>query len=394
MFLSEPLGSFRHNEVELNSGEYDLTEKGCLHDWLTLHLTQGVGPGTILRLVRHFTSPRMALNASRRELLKVPGVRQDAVDAVCRNPAYAEAEAELKKCEGFGVSIVTWGESDYPEDLSNIHNPPPVLYVRGRREFLRNACVGIVGARAASSYGLRTAENLAFGLGEKGYTVVSGLALGIDAAAHSGALRAKAKTIAVLGCGLDVIYPRNNRKLYERIAEEGVLVSEYPLGTSPDGFRFPARNRIISGLSLGVVVVEAAKRSGSLITADLALEQGREVFAVPGRVDSVKSTGTHKLLKEGAKLVHSLDDVIEELPFHRRPEARKNSLAREQKVSDIKLKPDEEKIYSYLEVYPKSIDEIVRGTMFPVQKVSEILLLLELEGVIEALPGKQYQLNV
>ncbi|MBE9521260.1 MAG: DNA-protecting protein DprA, partial [Proteobacteria bacterium] len=201
-------------------------------------------------------------------------------------------------------------------------------------------------------------------------------------------------TIAVLGCGLDVIYPPSNHLLYKQIIESGAVVSEYPLGTEPDNFRFPARNRIISGLSLGVVVVEATKRAGSLITANHALEQGREIFAVPGRIDSVKSTGSHALLQEGAKLVLNINDITEELaPAMQTPPGGDLSRTSEAPSGVEGLSPEEEKIYGFLDVYPSSIDEIVRQSGFAPQKASELLLLLELKGVIESLPGKSYQKN-
>jgi DNA processing protein len=261
----------------------------------------------------------------------------------------------------------------------------------------------VVGSRAASSYGLKMAEELAGQLARRGLTVISGLAMGIDAAAHRGALAAGGQTIGVLGCGLDVIYPEQNRKLFELIPENGAIVSEYPLGTGPDGFRFPARNRIISGLGLGVVVVEATQRSGSLITAELALDQGRDVFAVPGRADSVKSTGTHRLLQAGAKLVLDVNDITSELLLADQSAGKKAAAASDKiagAASDkiagaarAELNAEEKKIIDLLEVYPKTVDDVIVGSKLPVERVNELLLILEFKGLCEVLPGRQYQIK-
>jgi len=266
-----------------------------------------------------------------------------------------------------------------------------ILYVKGNPSALAEPGISIVGSRAASTYGLRMAETLAGQLAGRGITVISGLALGIDTAAHQGALKGGGTTVAVLGCGLDLVYPLQNRELFEIIPKRGALVSEYPLGTKPDGFRFPARNRIISGLSRGVVVVEATLKSGSLITAELALEQGREVFAIPGRADSLKSTGCHRLLQQGAKLVMSVADVVGEfvdLPRHQQAAA----VGRPQTPPVADLNEEERTIMAALEIYPKHIDEVITTCTLTVDRVNELLLMLEIKGYCEVLPGQQYQL--
>ncbi len=239
------------------------------------------------------------------------------------------------------------------------------------------------------------AENLAKQLAWQGLTVISGLAMGIDAAAHQGTLAAGGTTVAVLGCGLDVIYPAQNRKLFEVIPANGAIVSEYPMGTSPDGFRFPARNRIISGLGLGVVVVEATQKSGSLITANLALDQGREVYAVPGRADSIKSTGTHRLLQAGAKLVLDVNDITSELLLSEKtaPQTTAPNSINPKNAAGAGLNAEEKMILDLLEVYPKTVDDVIVATNLPVEKVNELLLMLELKGLCEILPGRQYQIK-
>lgn len=363
-----------------------------LQDWLALNLVPGLGTSSCKRLIDSFGGPRQVFKANTSELSKVPGIRKNAISEIAKKATYNKAEKEINRAQKENIAIITWDDPGYPELLKNIHNPPLLLYVKGSSAHLSSPAVAIVGARAATSYGQRVAENMAYQLAQRTLTIVSGLALGVDASAHNGSLKAGGQTVAVLGCGVDVIYPYQNCKLYEKISDNGTIISEYPLGTKPESFRFPARNRIISGLSLGVLVVEAAKRSGSLITAKLALEQGREVFAVPGMVDSAKSEGAHRLLQEGAKLVHSVDDVLEELSFAC-SSVQETGLhnSKETRNSRQELNNEEKHLFSFLDVYPKTIDNIILETGLQAPKVSELLLLLEIKGLIEVLPGKQYQ---
>lgn len=363
-----------------------------LQDWLALHFTPGVGPTGLKRLIDHFGGPRQILEAKYREIVTVPGVKKAAASKICSGHSLEKAKKELDRAEKAGISIITLNDSTYPAILRNIHDPPFLLYVKGAPQTLACAGIGVVGARAATEYGKRVSKNLATRLVGKGLTVISGLALGIDTAAHKGALAAGGKTIGVLGCGIDVVYPRQNVRLFREISESGAIVTEYPMGTRPEGYHFPARNRIISGLSLGVAVVEAARKSGSLITAQLALDQGRDVFAIPGRVDSNKSEGTHRLLQDGAKLVHSVDDIIEELNPGLLGENFKNPETGPNNKDFIQgLDAEAKLIYTHLDVYPKTIDEIIRGAGLKAQKVSELLLTMELKGLVAALPGNQYQ---
>jgi DNA processing protein len=354
-----------------------------------------MGPVTCKKLVVHFGSPEKVRSAGRSDLAGVTPLRQESFAALFgegRQQLEDLVKKEIDRAEEKDISIIPYDDPLYPALLKNIHDPPMVLYVKGNPEFLNCKGLGIVGSRSATHYGKSVAEQLANSLSRQGFSIVSGLALGIDTAAHQGTLAVKGKTIAVLGCGLDIVYPPSNHNLFKHIAFAGAMVSEYPLGTKPDSFRFPARNRIISGLSLGVVVVEAANRSGSLITASHALDQGREVFAVPGRIDSVKSAGTHTLLQQGAKLVHSINDIIEEFPVAEFEQSVEDSEGEEDKKHRFEnLSHEEAELFGFIEVYPRSFDEIVKDSGFNAQQTNELLLLLELKGLVNPLPGKSYQ---
>ena len=363
-----------------------------LLDWLALFLTPGLGIRGWHKLLAVFGDPKEILEAGHQTLRKqVPGLSDKVIAAIDKKALYPAAEKERERALKIGASIICLHDEAYPDLLRNIYDPPVILYVKGRVELLASTCVGMVGARASSVYGQRIAEDLAKRLTLQGVTVVSGLALGIDAAVHRGALRGAGDTIGVLGCGLDVVYPRQNKKIYDEMFCCGAVVSEYRLGSKPEAYRFPARNRIISGLSRGVVVVEAARKSGSLITARCALEQGRDVFAVPGRVDSLKSEGTHRLLQEGAKLVHTVDDILEELAGSYGVGHHSDAGIACEKKRDVPLVGEEEELFKFLDVYPQTIDEITTRCGKSVQKVNELLLMLELKGVVESLAGNLYQ---
>jgi DNA processing protein len=359
-----------------------------LHDWLSLYLAPGLGNVLMARLLAVYGEPAAVLQASVKDLCQVPGIGNKLAHAIDAPILRRAADQELAKAEQENVIILPRDDCRYPEPLRHIYNPPGVLYVKGDAALLSTTCIAMVGSRAATVYGTRIAADMACRLARAGITVVSGVALGIDAAAHTGALQG-GTTIGVLGCGLDVIYPRQHQKLYAEIAEKGALITEAPFGAKPEAFRFPARNRIISGLSQGVVVVEAARQSGSLITARLALEQGREVFAVPGRIDSVKSCGAHRLLQEGATLVHSVEDIFQELGVGGAQGV--NLGGHHEKRLGTALTPEEEKLYGWLDVYPQNIDELIQNSKMAPEKVAELLLLLELKGFVEALSGNQYQ---
>jgi DNA processing protein len=355
-------------------------------DWIRLSLVPGLGISSYWRLIDHFHSPTAVLCASKRDLLQVNGIREQQVSGLfSQADTAADSRRELDRLAAAGGCALSFEDTDYPPLLRQLADPPPVLYVLGRKELLCRPAIAIVGSRAATGYGRKIAFTLAKKLSSAMLTVVSGLALGIDAESHAGALGGEGGTVAVLGCGLDVVYPRINLQLFRKIGQSGTLVSEYPLGTRPEGFRFPARNRIIAGLSKGVVVVEAAKRSGSLITAQIALDYGREVFAVPGHIDSCKSEGTHWLLKQGAKLVQSAEDIVEELDM-----TGLSSVIEQTGISEenhLDLDPDSKALLANLDSYPQMREGLIEKTGLSPARLSELLLFLELDGWIEMLPG-------
>jgi len=360
---------------------------------LTLHLTPNLGEVGCKRLLEVFGNASNVFAARPAELLRVKGVQKSALAVLAHKPPFAAMEKEMAATAALGIKIICFEDPEYPPLLRAIFKPPGILYLRGRFELLNTPAVAIVGSRAATAYGLKVARQMAADLSCRGMLVVSGMAMGIDTAAHAGSLAKGAPTIAVLGCGVDVVYPRQNTKLYGNIIQKGLVVSEYPLGTPPEGFRFPARNRIISGMAMGVVVVEAAKKSGSLITARMALEEGREVFAIPGRIDSFKSAGTHHLLQEGAKLVNTVDDILEELPVAAVPDGAASGEQAQEPDLLAGLPPEAAKVFKSLDAYPEAIDNLVVKSGLPVAKINEIMLLLEIRGLVQMAPGSKFSLT-
>ena len=358
-----------------------------LRDWLGLFLAPGLGPVLWNRLLAVFETPTAVLEASSKALQTVPGVGTKLASGINPVALRQAADKEFSTAAQKDTQILSLIDPRYPALLRQIHDPPRVLYVRGDISAITIPCIAMVGSRAATGFGKKVAHDFGRRLAGHGFAVVSGVALGIDGAAHRGALEA-GQTIGVLGCGVDVVYPRSHRGLYQAIVDNGVLVSEYPFGVRPDAHRFPARNRIISGLSLGVVVVEAAARSGSLITAEMALDEGRDVFAIPGRVDSLKSCGAHRLLQDGAMLVQSVDDIILQLGYQSKAGTGAGD---DEKSCTTDLTPEEKTLYGLLDVYPQTIDELLVISGLRPDKIAELLLLLELKGVVESLPGNQYK---
>ncbi len=361
--------------------------------WLTLKLTPELGNRSLLRLMERFGSPSAVLRADAKSLNEVDGLRRKAVDSLLQRRLTRPVEEEWEALEEGGYRLLCLTDGDYPSNLKTIADPPAVLYVDGSIESRDLVSVAVVGSRAASPMGCAFTERLCTDLAKSGVTVVSGLAVGIDGAAHRGALKGEGRTIAVLGCGLDVDYPRENRKLRGDVPSSGAVVSEFSLGTVPAPGHFPQRNRIISGLALGVVVVEAAHRSGSLITARLALEQGREVFAVPGLARHYRSVGPHRLLKQGAKLVENAEDVLEELRSMIRPSGQKIALTSTPNLARGAvegLNEDEASVLALLDQSPRHIDELTRAKEWPVARVMSALSALELKGIVRQLPGMHF----
>ena len=356
--------------------------------WLALSRVKGLGGVSFKRLAAWFADPTRALFASPTELEQVEGLHRDVVDELTHFTDWAAVDDELRRTRDAGIEIVPFNDPSYPERLRAIADPPPCLYIKGALRTEDEKAVAIVGSRSASDYGRRVARDLARGLASLGFTVVSGMARGIDGTAHESALQAGGRTIAVLGSGVERAYPPEHAGLYRRISENGAVISELPVGTRPMAFNFPARNRLISGLSLGVVVVEATEKSGSLITAALALEQGREVFAVPGEVGASRSRGAHRLIRQGAKLVESVYDIVEEIA----PQLvrHRDGVAQPAPTLPANAADAARKLYSLLQEDSLQVDQLIERSGLPPAQVLEILLDLELQGFLRQAPGKVY----
>jgi len=353
-----------------------------LAGWLQLTLTPGLGASAVRRLLRQFGLPEQILRASRAQLEGAAG----AAAASILNPSGTASAVEraLRWADLPGNAIVTLADADYPRLLLEIADPPPLLYVTGRRELLERPSLAMVGSRNATTQGTRNAHQFARAFSDAGLTVVSGLALGIDAAAHRGGLEGAASTIAVLGTGPDAVYPRQNAELSAQIADRGLLLTEFPLGTAGSANHFPRRNRLISGLARGCLVVEAALASGSLITARAAADQGREVFAIPGSIHSPLSKGCHALIKQGAKLVESAEDVLSELPGLQRL-----GIASPQEPPSASSADDP--LLAHMGFDPIDLDSLCARSGMSVERVNSELLRLELRGRVASLPGGAFQ---
>jgi DNA processing protein len=353
---------------------------------ISLNLIPDFGTISLKKLLEFFAKPENILRAPQDKLIAVSGIGQNIAEKI-HSLKKEDLDRELALAKKHGLKIMTIDDKDYPQNLKNIPDPPIVLYLKGEIRKEDIISVAIVGSRRASFYGLSNAEKFAADLSGKGFTVVSGMARGIDAAAHKGALKQAGRTIAVMGSGFNHIYPPDNKKLFEEIAGNGAVVSEFPIDTEPKKLNFPRRNRLISGLALGVLVVEAAQNSGALITADFALEQGREVFALPGKIDSCTSFGTNELLKQGAKLVSCAEDIIEE--FHLPITKKTKESFSIKDVSKIDLLKEESLLYDFITTQPVCLDEVVEKTGISIWRAYDLVLKLEMKKLIRRLPGQQ-----
>jgi DNA processing protein len=371
-----------------------------IEKWLRLIRSDGIGPVTFARLLKHFGSIDAALSASVKRLTEIEGIAEKTAETIARSRDKFNAKVELELAEKLTVHIIHLEDSRYPPVLKSIYDPPPLLYVKGSIEKSDNLAVSIVGSRRCSLYGQEQSSRFAHLLASAGFTIVSGMARGIDTAAHQGALAAGGRTIAVQGCGLAHIYPPENTKLYERIVQSGAVISELPLQFEPRSENFPTRNRIIAGLSLATIVIEAGLNSGALITAKAALENNREVMAVPGKIDSPMSRGSHLLIKQGAKLIESVEDVFEalgcigeQLTGFAVEAARKAEEKLALPLIDIqqfKLSDGEKAVYDYLHKDPLHIEQIISDTGLHAGQISSALISLQLKGIVKQLPGSYF----
>jgi DNA processing protein len=364
--------------------------------WFTLKYVPGIGNHLFKRLIERFGSPEDVFDASTAMLLEVEGISPRLISALRQAKLPEEAQKDLDRVVRKGYRILCMTDPDYPSLLREIPDPPPFLYVSGTLDASEHS-LAVVGSRNATAYGVTTTLRLCSELVGKGLAIVSGMARGIDTAAHEGALMGKGRTIAVLGSGLEQIYPAENRELFHKITENGAVISEFALSALPEAHHFPQRNRIISGMSLGTLVVEATRKSGSLITARLAAEQNREVFAIPGSIHSFKSAGTHILIKQGAKLVEYVQDILDELNLQNRSPSYGSGWtgAKEAEVRALPpLSEAEAAVYNALSPYPVHSDELVRRLSLKSGKLMAILLQLEVKGLVQQTAGNYFSIKV
>lgn len=352
--------------------------------WLGLSLVQQMGSVRIHQIISHFGTARDAWQAKERDLKQL-SLPSKAVLSLLNLRKTLDLDAEIAKIRALDAHLLTWADSQYPENLRHIVDAPPLLYIRGTLLPSDMLALSIVGTRRATRYGLDVANRMGYWLASQDVTIVSGMALGIDTAAHQGAIQANGRTIAVLGSGIDITYPKENEQLANDIVQHGALISEFPLGTPPSGKNFPRRNRIISGLSLGILIAEAPKNSGAIITAETALEQGRDVFAIPANIFNEMGAGCNRLIQEGAKLVMRASDVLDELNV-----TYSNHVVQQKTETIAPAGAIETQILNLLDTEPLHIDEIVRKTGLETAQVASTLAILELKGLAQTVGAMQY----
>jgi DNA processing protein len=361
---------------------------------VALNLIDGVGPVRVRQLLQHFGDAPSILAASRSQLLQARGIGDDTATAIAGWEKAVDLAGELRRISDFGCRVVIQSDEEYPASLREIYDPPLVLYAKGALTAKDKNAVAMVGSRQTTHYGIETARKLAYQLAYVGVTVVSGGARGIDTAAHQGALAAKGRTVCVLGTGLNIVFPPENKDLFDRVADNGAVITQFPFNRNGDKQSFAIRNRIVAGMTLGTVVVEADLHSGALITANFATEYGRQVFAVPGRIDSPRSKGCHELIKKGAKLCEGAEDILSEFEYLFPSSNKPPSPGETGTLPALELSENEQKVIDALRSDDEtSIDEVIRKSGLPSSAVSVALLSLEMKRVVKQLPGKLFVRN-
>jgi len=360
---------------------------------VALNMIEHVGPVRLRQLLEHFGDATAILRASRNELLAVRGIGPEVAETIASWEKNIDLAGELKRIEEFGCSVVTQEDEIYPELLRQIYDPPILLYVKGELRNSDKNGVAMVGSRQTTHYGIEVARKFGYQLGYVGVTVVSGGARGIDTASHQGTLSAKGRTICVLGTGINIVFPSENKELFDRIAASGAVITQYPFNRSADKQSFAIRNRIVAGMTLGTVVVEANLTSGALITSNFAVEYGRQVFAVPGRIDSPRSKGCHELIKKGAKLCEGVEDILSEFEYlfptsNRLPAPNETGV-----LPTLTLSDNEQRVYDALTNEPTPIDDVIRHSSLPTSAVSVALFSLEMKRIVRQMPGKLFIRN-
>ncbi len=376
-----------------------MKDKKQLKYFIALNMMESANIKALNSLIKKYNEPEKIFNFSSGEVNSLPADEKRLIKKLLKNSEIylAQAEDELEKIrETKDLKIITIMDKDYPEILKNIFDPPILLYVKGNIDSLNAPAISIVGSRFCTRYGCEIAFNLSYELATMGFTIISGMAIGIDKCAHQGAIKANGNTVAVLGSGVHYIYPQENRNLYYEIIKNGAVISEFPLYAKPERYNFPRRNRIISGLSLGTVVVEARLRSGALITASFATEQGREVFAIPGPLNNETSKGTNRLIKNGAKLVQTVDDILEEINISQLKEIKKKTKKpeKEKQISsvNVELTKEEQELLKYVDYEPKNVEEIIKNSKLKANIVERTLMMLEIKGLVTQIPGHRFRL--
>ena len=361
--------------------------------FVALNMIDHVGPVRVRQLLQHFGDPISILKASKQQLLVVRGIGEDTAEAISSWEKNVDLAAELRRVEEFHCHIVTQEDAEYPEMLRQIYDPPIALYVKGTLAPQDKNGVAIVGSRQTTHYGIEVARKFGYQLAYVGVTVVSGGARGIDTAAHQGALSAKGRTICVLGTGINIVFPPENAELFERITTSGAVMSQYPFNRKADKQSFAIRNRIVAGMTLGTVVVEANLTSGALITSNFATEYGRQVFAVPGRIDSPRSKGCHDLIKKGAKLCEGAEDILSEFEYLFPVSNKLPSVNETGVLPALTLSANEQSVYDALDGEPTPMDDVIRKCGLPSSAVSVALLSLEMKRAVRQVPGKLFLRN-